>query len=184
MNDQYKLVNPFNLWFTGLPSSGKTTAGLVISEALGMHGVRAVVLDGDIVRKGLSADLGFSTEDREENNRRIIYVSEIIVKAGIPVITTFISPFLKTRKLAREVIPGFVEVFVDTPIEECIRRDVKGLYAKAKRGEIKGMTGLDGVYEHPANPDITLKTVDVSPEGNVERVKKYLFEEQFLAKAS
>lgn len=175
-----KLNKSFNLWFTGLPSSGKTTTGIALREELKKHGITAVLLDGDVVRKGLTSDLGFSKEDREENNRRIIHVGEILVSAGVPVITTFISPYKSARDFARETIPNFIEVYVDTSIDECIKRDVKGLYAKAQSGEIKNMTGIDDPYEAPENPELVLGTKDRTVEENVERLIEYLREEKFV----
>lgn len=179
--NKYKLLKSFNLWFTGLPSSGKTTTGSAFREVLSESGISSVLLDGDIVRTGLSADLKFSQKDREENNRRIIHVSDIVVRNDIPAITTFISPYKETRAYARKIIPGFIEVFVDTPIEECIRRDVKGLYAKAKKGEITGMTGVDDPYEVPTDAEITLKTIEHSLEENIQQIVKYLVEKKYLA---
>ena len=162
-----RLNKAFNLWFTGLPSSGKTTTAIALKKYLQERGIKVVLLDGDEIRKGLSLDLGFSAKDREENNRRIIYITELLVKQGVPVLTTFISPYRKTRRMARKVIPNFIEVFIDTPLEECIRRDVKGLYAKAKRGEIKKMTGIDDDYERPEHAEITITTVSSGIADNI-----------------
>ena len=171
----------FNLWFTGLPSSGKTTTAKALHDVLLKEGIVTVHLDGDVVRDGLNQDLGFSEEDRKENNRRIIHVGEIIVSAGVPVLTTFISPYRETRAMAREVIPNFIEVYVATTLEECEKRDVKGLYAKARAGEIKGMTGIDDPYEAPENPEITLETQDVELQENVDKLLAYLKENGYLS---
>jgi adenylylsulfate kinase len=177
-----KLENAFCVWFTGLPSSGKTTTAIALNEELRKYGIIGIHLDGDIVRKGLNSDLGLSAEDRAENNRRTIHVAEIAVKAGVPVYSSFISPYKHTRDFARGVIPDYIEVFVDTSIDECMVRDVKGLYAKAKAGEIKGMTGVDDPYERPENPEMVLDTINKGLAENVERVISYLVEKGYLVK--
>ena len=169
-----KLKKVFCIWFTGLPSSGKTTTALELLTYLKRKGIQAVHLDGDIVRKGLNSDLGLSEADREENNRRVIHVAEIVVKSGIPVISSFISPYKRTRKFARQTIPGYIEVFVDTPLEICIERDVKGLYAKALKGEIKDMTGIDSPYEKPRGHEILLETTKNDLKQNVSLISKFL----------
>jgi adenylylsulfate kinase len=178
---QFLLKKSFNLWFTGLPSSGKTTTARALKKYLLERGVNPIILDGDEIRKGLSADLGFEEKDREENNRRIIHITDLLVRQGVPVITTFISPYTRTRELARKTIPDFIEVFVDTPIDVCISRDVKGLYAKSKRGEIKKMTGIDDVYEKPKSAEIILHTVDRSLEQNIEELVNYLLKKGYLS---
>jgi adenylyl-sulfate kinase len=174
-----KLNKAFCVWLTGLPSSGKTTTALALAEQFKKAGVPVVHLDGDIVRKGLNSDLGLSEADREENNRRVIHVAEIIVKSGIPVISSFISPYLRTRQFARETIPNYIEVFVNTPVEICIERDVKGLYKKALAGEIKEMTGVDSPYEKPEDHELELTTTDEKVEDNIQRIIKYLEDNQY-----
>jgi len=174
------LNKAFNIWFTGLPSSGKTTTGLALRDVLKQNGIKSVVLDGDVTRGGLSSDLGFSEVDRVENNRRIIYVAEIIVKSDIPVITTFISPFVDTRNYAKKIIPNFIEVFINTPVKKCIERDVKGLYKKAQNGEISNMTGLDGRYDIPNSPDIELDTVDMDIDNNISIILDYLIDKKYI----
>ena len=176
-----KLKQSFCIWFTGLPSSGKTTTALALLDHLRGKGLLPVHLDGDLVRKGLSADLGLSEKDREENNRRVIHVSDIIVRNGVPVISSFISPYRSTRKFARETIPTYIEVFVDTPIAVCIARDVKGLYAKALKGEIKGMTGIDSPYEKPVKPEIVLDSVNSGLEKNIDKIVGYLKKNKLIA---
>jgi len=175
-----KLKKAFNLWFTGLPSSGKTTTAVTLKKYLLERAVNVVLLDGDEIRRGLSSDLGFSAKDREENNRRIIYITSLLVDQGIPVLTTFISPYRKTRRMARKIIANFIEIFIDTPIEECIKRDVKGLYAKAKRGELKGMTGIDDVYERPEKAELILKTLGVKVNENILKIIKHLSKQKYL----
>lgn len=178
---KYILNKSFNLWFTGLPSSGKTTTALELKKIFDNSNFQLVHLDGDVVRKGLSSDLMFSKEDREENIRRIMHVSEIIVSSGIPVLTTFISPHTEVRQNARELIPNYIEVYVSTPLNECINRDVKGLYKKAQAGEIKNMTGLDSVYEAPEEAEIILETVTNSVEDNMEILLNYLIEGGYIS---
>ncbi len=179
-----KLNKPFCLWLTGLPSAGKTTTARAVKTALKEQGINIIHLDGDVVRKGLNEDLKFSAEDRAENLRRITHVSEIIVSAGVPVITSFISPYKAARDRAREIIPNFIEVHVSTPLNICKERDVKGLYEKAARGEIQNMTGTgedkDSRYEAPENPEITLQTSEINIEDNVGRIIDYLEDADFI----
>lgn len=146
------------IWLTGLPASGKTTIALALAERLTAQGHPVETLDGDEIRLGLSADLGFSAEDRQQHNRRVIFVSKLLVRNGIVVLIPLISPYRETRAYARSELEHFVEVYVKCPVEECIRRDPKGLYAKALRGEIKNFTGLDDPYEEPTSPELTVET--------------------------
>lgn len=146
------------IWLTGLSAAGKTTIAAALAERLSAEGRRVEVLDGDAIRNGLSADLGFSKEDRNEHNRRIIFVAEILVRNGIDVIIPLISPYRATREFARQEIPNFSEVWVKCSLEECIRRDPKGLYARALAGKITNMTGLQDPYEAPLNPEIVVDT--------------------------
>lgn len=148
------------LWFTGLSGSGKSTMAYAVEEALVAAGVNAFVLDGDNVRFGLNADLGFAPEDRAENIRRIGHVARLMVDAGVVVLCSFISPYRADRAAVRDLHPegGFVEVFVDTPIEVCESRDVKGLYAKARAGEIEDFSGVSAPYEAPDDPELRLDT--------------------------
>jgi bifunctional enzyme CysN/CysC len=156
-----KRQRPCILWFTGLSGSGKSTVANLVERALHSEGRHTYLLDGDNVRHGLNRDLGFSDADRVENIRRVAEVAKLFVDAGTIVIVAFISPFRAERKLARDLVGAgeFLEVFVDTPIEECRRRDPKGLYARADRGEIKNFTGVDSPYEPPRDPEIHLRTV-------------------------
>jgi bifunctional enzyme CysN/CysC len=154
------------LWFTGLSGSGKSTIANLLEKRLHAEGKHTYVLDGDNVRHGLNRDLGFTEVDRVENIRRVAEVAKLLVDAGLIVIVAFISPFRAERQLARSLFhPGeFIEVFVDTPLEECERRDVKGLYAKARRGELKNFTGIDSDYELPEAPEVHLRTTGLLPE--------------------
>ena len=163
------------IWFTGLSGSGKSTTADILTVMLLEHGRQVTVLDGDTVRTHLSKGLGFSKEDRDTNIRRIGYVASEIVRHGGLVICAAISPYRATRQDIRNMVSeDFIEVFVDTPIEVCEQRDSKGMYAKARRGEIKGFTGIDDPYEEPLNPEITLDTVNFSPEENARKILEHL----------
>jgi bifunctional enzyme CysN/CysC len=164
------------LWFTGLSGSGKSTIANLVERGLHDQGVRTFLLDGDNVRHGLNRDLGFTDEDRVENIRRVGEVAKLFVEAGLIVLTSFISPFRAERQMARELLAEgeFLEVFVDTPIDEAIKRDPKGLYAKALKGEIAHFTGITSPYEEPENPDIVLKTPELTPEEGAAKVLKAL----------
>src|ERR1700759_296966 len=156
---------PCVLWFTGLSGAGKSTIANLVEKQLVAQGQPTYLLDGDNVRHGLNRDLGFTDADRVENIRRVAEVSKLFVDAGLIVLVSFISPFRSERRMARELLqPGeFIEVFVDTPIELCMERDPKGLYEKAKAGEIKNFTGIDSPYEPPESAEIVLKTAEASP---------------------
>ncbi len=168
------------IWFTGLPSSGKSTTAFALEYALAQRGFLAYVLDGDNVRHGLNKNLGFAAADREENIRRVAEVAKLFADAGIIAITSLISPYKKERDFARrthaEAGLGFFEVFVDTPLEVCECRDPKGLYAKARRGELKGFTGIDDPYECPPRPEIVVKTHEQAPEQIAEQIIARLIE--------
>ena len=173
---EMKHQKPVVLWFTGLSGSGKSTIANLLEKRLYNDGRHTYILDGDNIRHGLNRDLGFTEEDRVENIRRVAETARLMVDAGLIVIVSFISPFQAERRMARELMAEgeFVEVFVDTPFEECARRDPKGLYAKALRGEIKNFTGVDSPYQAPENPEIHLQTTGRAPEDLVEEVAGWL----------
>jgi adenylylsulfate kinase len=154
----------FTIWFTGLSGSGKTTVSEVVEKRLRERGLRVEVLDGDVVRTNLSKGLGFSKEDRDTNILRIGWVCHLLTRNGVAAIAAAISPYRDIRDQNRALIGNFIEVFVDTPIEECEKRDVKGLYKKARAGIIKGFTGVDDPYEAPLDPEVRLDTVNMSPD--------------------
>lgn len=161
---------PRCVWFTGLSGSGKSTIANLLEKRLHAAGRHTYVLDGDNVRHGLNRDLGFTEADRVENIRRVAEVAKLMTDAGLIVLVSFISPFISERDMARSLFAAdeFIEVFVDTPLEECERRDVKGLYAKARRGELKNFTGIDSAYEPPLSPDIHLHPTENGPQDCVE----------------
>ncbi len=166
------------VWFTGLSACGKSTIAFTLEHALVQRGHLAYCLDGDNIRMGLNKNLGFSAEDREENIRRIGEVAKLFADTGVVTMTSFISPYRKDRDLVRQLhdenkIP-FVEIFVDTPIAVCEERDPKGLYKKARAGEIKGFTGIDDPYEAPNKPEIVIDTSKVSPQDASIQVIEYL----------
>lgn len=167
-----KHQTPQCFWFTGLSGSGKSTLASLFEKRLHAEGKHTYVLDGDNVRHGLNRDLGFTEADRVENIRRVAEVAKLMTEAGLIVLVSFISPFRSERRMARDLFAKgeFVEVFVDTPIGTCEQRDVKGLYAKARRGELKNFTGIDSPYEAPEAPEIHLKTVSTSPDQAIEQL--------------
>jgi sulfate adenylyltransferase len=170
------------IWFTGLSGAGKSTTAEVLTVLLLERGRQATVLDGDVVRTHLSKGLGFSKEDRDTNIRRIGFVAAEIVRHGGMAICAAVSPYLATRQEVRDMVgqDHFVEVFVDTPLEVCEQRDAKGMYAKARRGEITGFTGIDDPYEPPTRPDIALDTVAQTPQENAHRILAYLMQRGFV----
>ena len=173
---------PVILWFTGLSGSGKSTIANLVEKALAAEGKHTYLLDGDNVRHGLNKDLGFTDADRVENIRRVGEAAKLFVDAGLIVLTAFISPFRSERRMARELVGEgeFLEVFVDTPIELCMQRDPKGLYAKAKAGTIKNFTGIDSPYESPEKAELTVRPVDGSPEAHAQAIVLYLREKGYL----
>lgn len=160
------------LWFTGLSGSGKSTVAVALERELHRRGRLCRLLDGDNIRTGINAGLGFSPEDRRENIRRIAEVGKLFVDTGVITLAAFVSPTEELRTLARDIIGAddFKEIFVATPLEECERRDVKGLYARARRGEVKNFTGISAPFEAPRNPALVLDTTDTPVEESVGKV--------------
>jgi adenylylsulfate kinase len=171
----------FTLWFTGLSGSGKSTITGLLVEELEKRGSRVEVLDGDIVRENLSKGLGFSKEDRDINIRRIAFVADLLSRNDVPVITAAISPYREIRDEARALMNGrMIEAYVKASVEECERRDVKGLYAKARAGEIKEFTGVSDPYEPPENPELVLDTEQQTPEESARKILVYLEERDLI----
>jgi len=172
------------IWFTGLSGSGKSTTAEALVPLLEARGRTVTVLDGDVVRTHLTKGLGFSKEDRDTNVRRVGYVAAEIVRHGGLVVAALVSPYRETRAEVRTMVgDGYIEVFVDTPLEVVEERDVKGWYAKARAGEVKEFTGVSDPYEPPLEPELTLSTTDVTPETNAQRVVEYLEWRGILAPA-
>lgn len=190
-DDKEKLLNQKGcvLWFTGLSGSGKSTVACTLEHALNARGKMTALLDGDNVRHGLNKNLGFSPSDREENIRRIGEVSKLFADAGVITLVSFISPYLKDRQAVRDRCPDdFVEVYMKIPIELCEERDPKGLYKKARAGELKGFTGIDDPYEEPPSPELTITVKDgqgnmLSPEAMAGSIIEYLDSHGFMSKA-
>lgn len=173
----------FVLWFTGLSGAGKTTIADIVEARLRDRGSKIEVLDGDVVRTNLSKGLGFSREDRDTNIARIAFVADLLARNEVPVITAAISPYRETRDAARELIGSdkFIEIHVATTLEECEARDTKGLYAKARSGEIKEFTGISDPYEEPLNAEITIKTEGSTPDESADLIFGFLEANGFLA---
>jgi adenylylsulfate kinase len=168
--------NSFLMWFTGLSGSGKSTIANIVEQELFKLGIKTYTLDGDNIRNGINSDLTFSPEDRTENIRRIAEVANLMIDSGLVVLAAFVSPYKKDRDNIKNIVKdvNFVEIYVNTSVEECERRDVKGLYKKARAGEIKNMTGISAPYEAPENPDIEIKTENVSVEQAVKQIIEYI----------
>lgn len=177
-----KNQKPCLLWFTGLSGSGKSTIANALDVALHKRGYHTFLLDGDNVRHGLCSDLGFSDDDREENIRRVGEVCKLFADAGLIVMSAFISPFTSDRRMVRKLFPAgeFIEVFMDTPLATCEERDPKGLYQKARSGQIKHFTGIDSPYEIPSHPELRLDTSTMSVEECVDTLIAYLVEREMI----
>jgi adenylylsulfate kinase len=171
------------IWFTGLSGSGKSTLAHVVEEELHQAGCRTFVFDGDNVRYGLCANLDFSEKDRHENIRRIGEMSKLFIEAGVIALTAFISPFRADRERVRALVSenDLIEIFCDSPLSKCEERDVKGLYKKARAGEIKNYTGISSPYEKPEHPDLVLDTAGEPVEVNVEKILKFLGERHIFS---
>jgi bifunctional enzyme CysN/CysC len=171
---------PLTLWFTGLSGSGKSTLANEVEKRLFSDGKHTMLLDGDNIRMGLNKNLGFSEKDRIENIRRIAEVAKLMNDAGLIVLTAFISPYIEDRLKARNVIgtDSFIEIYISTPIEECEKRDVKGLYKKARNGDISNFTGISAPYEIPTNPEIEIntvgKTVEETAQYIIDKIQRYM----------
>jgi len=168
------------LWFTGLPCSGKSAIADIVAEKLKAQGLRAERLDGDIVRQDLTRDLGFSKADRDENIRRVTFVAKLLARNGVAVLVSFISPYREMRDRARQQISSFVEIYVKCPMEVCAKRDVKGMYQKAMRGEIKEFTGVNDPYEEPLRPELILETDKETLDQSVEKAMAKIKELGYL----
>ena len=178
LNKQHSCI----LWFTGLSGAGKSTLAHALEDRLHRLGKRTYVLDGDNIRKGLCSDLGFSDEDRTENIRRIGEVAKLMIDAGVIVMTAFISPFRNDRQVARDLVKDgdFIEVFCNAPLDVCEDRDVKGLYKKARAGEIPEFTGISSPYEEPLDPELKIDTARLSVDECIDSIIEYLEKKAYL----
>lgn len=164
------------IWFTGLSGSGKSTVAMGVERELHVQGILCRILDGDNVRAGINNNLGFSAEDRIENIRRIAEIGKLFVQTGVVTLACFVSPTNDIRQMAREIVgeEDFLEVYISTPIEECERRDVKGLYARARKGEVKNFTGISAPFEAPVSPDIAIDTSKIPLEESVRTLTELI----------
>ncbi len=183
-NERMKLTRqrPCILWFTGLSGSGKSTIAASVEEALYRNGNFTYLLDGDNLRHGLNSDLGFDEASRTENIRRVGEVAKLFVDSGLIVLTAFISPFIKDRAFVENLVDKgeFIEIFIDTPLQVCEKRDPKGLYQKARAGKIKDFTGIDSPYEAPLNPQILIENDGMSVSEASDRIVDYLIEKGYI----
>ncbi|BAO76181.1 adenylyl-sulfate kinase [Winogradskyella sp. PG-2] len=168
----------FLLWFTGLSGSGKSTLANLVEVKLNEKGISTFSLDGDNIRQGINKDLSFAPEDRTENIRRIAEIANLMVDAGVVTLAAFVSPYIKDRENIKTIVghESFIEIYINTSIEECERRDVKGLYKKARAGEIKNMTGISAPYEAPVNPDLEIVTDNQSIETSVQTILDFIIQ--------
>jgi adenylyl-sulfate kinase len=173
----------FVLWFTGLSGAGKTTIAKAMLPILKERGIRVERLDGDVVRQSLTKDLGFTEDDRKTNIERVTFVAKLLSRNNVAVLATFMSPYEDSRDFARQEVTNYIEVYVDAPIEVCEERDVKGIYAKYRAGEVKDLNGLDLPYEEPIQPDIHVETHRERIEESVAKIIKWLEEHQFIPAA-
>jgi len=165
----------FTIWLTGLPCSGKSTISQLLAKKLKKQKISIEILDGDVIRKKLWSNLGFSKKDRIENLKRTIQIAKKFNKEKINTIVAFVSPYRSIRAYARRQLTDFIEVYVKCPVEICMQRDVKGLYKKAQKGELKNFTGISHPYEEPINPDVVVETNRLTPIQSVNKILKYLF---------
>ena len=164
------------LWFTGLSGSGKSTLANLVEIELHKKGISTYILDGDNIRQGINKDLSFAPEDRTENIRRIAEISNLMLDAGVVTFAAFVSPYSKDREAVKQIVgpDNFIEIFVNTSLEQCVRRDVKGLYKKARAGEIKNMTGISAPYQAPINPDVEVVTDDQTIQESIAIIMQFL----------
>jgi adenylyl-sulfate kinase len=174
----------FVLWFTGLSGAGKTTLARALEPELRRRGLKVERLDGDIVRQSLTRDLGFSKEDRDKNIERITFVAKLLSRNGVAVLCSFISPYRGVREKVREETTNFIEVYVEVPLEEAIKRDVKGLYQQAIDGAIENFTGISDPYEEPDTPEITVPTHLETIEESAQRILRYLEQYEYMPLAA
>ncbi|MEN3045437.1 MAG: adenylyl-sulfate kinase [Candidatus Hydrothermales bacterium] len=172
----------FCVWLTGLPCSGKTTIAKKLAEKLVERNKDVEVLDGDLIRNFLNKDLGFTREDRMENMRRVSFLSELLTRHGVNVIVALVSPYREGRQRARESIPNFIEVYVKASLEVCEKRDVKGMYKKAREGLIKNFTGIDDPYEEPLNPEVICDTEKETVNESVDKILRFLEDRGYIEK--
>ena len=170
----------FTLWMTGLSGAGKTTIAKILESELHNRGIRFERLDGDVVRESLTKDLGFSKEDRDKNIERVTFVAKLLSRNCVGVVASFISPYREVRDMVRRETTNFIEVFVHAPLDVCEQRDVKGMYAKARAGQIANFTGISDPYEEPINAEITVHTADETPAESAARIISYLEEHNFI----
>jgi adenylylsulfate kinase len=168
------------VWFTGLSGSGKTTISKIVERELKNRQIRHEILDGDVVRQNLTADLGFSKEDRQKNIERVSFVAKLLTRNNVIVLGSFISPYRQMRDYARQEIDSFIEVYVKCSLEECTRRDVKGLYKKALNGEIPKFTGISDPFEEPENPELIINTEHETAELSARKVINYLEQNDYI----
>ena len=168
----------FLLWFTGLSGSGKSTLANLVEMELHKRGISTFSLDGDNIRQGINKDLSFAPEDRTENIRRIAEIAHLMVDAGVVTLAAFVSPYIKDRENIKSIVgdENFIEIYINTSLDECERRDVKGLYKKARAGEIKNMTGISAPYEAPNNPDLEIITDNETIESSVETILDFIIQ--------
>ncbi|MFQ6101193.1 MAG: adenylyl-sulfate kinase [Anaerolineae bacterium] len=171
----------FTLWFTGLSGSGKTAIAKLVERELLDRGLKVERLDGDIVRQSLTRDLGFSKEDRDKNIERVTFVAKLLTRNGVAVLCSFISPYRERRARSRQEIGEFIEVYVECPVEVCVQRDVKGLYAQAFAGEIENFTGVSDPYEEPENPELVCHTAQETVEDSAAKIIAYLEEQGYFS---
>jgi len=174
------LSDGFTVWFTGLPCSGKTTVSQALAEQLGTHGVRHEILDGDEVRRNLTKDLGFSRADRRTNVLRNAFVARLLARNGVAAMAALITPYNDTQQEVREHAHNVHMVYVNCPVDVCAERDVKGMYEKARKGEIENFTGISDPYEEPENPEVTIHTHEETVDESTEKILEYLHEEDLI----